>query len=135
MAAFSSMVQHQNSNQPNSRTPSTQPPDMSHLYHYLQNENNCRNSNPLAFQHQILAATAQQIQPGFMFPSRLPFNLNPPFPNFSPGFNLEEEEDGIEDNIQVELENKHLWDMFSNCVNEMIITKSGRLIFFSFLIS
>lgn len=128
MAAFSSMVQHQNSNQ---QTPSgtTAQPDMNHLYNYLQVENNCRNnSNPLGFPQQILAA-AQQT--GFLppFPPRLPFNFpGPPFPINFPGiFNFDnEEDDGLDDNIKVELEDKYLWDKFSDCVNEMIITKSGR---------
>lgn len=41
-------------------------------------------------------------------------------------FPIVREDDGVIDNPQVELEDKHLWDTFSSCVNEMIITKSGR---------
>lgn len=39
------------------------------------------------------------------------------------------EDDGIIDNPQVDLEDKHLWNTFNSCINEMIITKSGRQIF------
>ncbi|KAI1721204.1 t-box domain-containing protein [Ditylenchus destructor] len=62
---------------------------------------------------------------GFPFPpgafghpqhNRAPFMNGPPH-------------DGIVDNPQVELEDKELWDMFSEFMNEMIITKSGRRIF------
>lgn len=147
MAAFTSMVQHPDPQQhnPHATTSSSgnsragSQPDMTHLFHYLQQQtaavasaNNVKNfnssqnsSSSLAFQHQILAAASQQIQPGFLSPfqaPRLPFNFSLGF-NVPP-FNLED--DGVIDNPQVELEDKHLWDMFSNCVNEMIITKSGR---------
>uniref|UniRef100_A0A915EW82 T-box domain-containing protein n=1 Tax=Ditylenchus dipsaci TaxID=166011 RepID=A0A915EW82_9BILA len=54
------------------------------------------------------------------------FNF-PPFP--AP---LRLEDDGVVDDPQVELEDKDLWDMFSEYVNEMIITKSGRRIFPAF---
>uniref|UniRef100_A0AC34F0P1 T-box domain-containing protein n=1 Tax=Panagrolaimus sp. ES5 TaxID=591445 RepID=A0AC34F0P1_9BILA len=36
------------------------------------------------------------------------------------------EDDGVVDKPEAELDEKHLWDQFSECVNEMIITKSGR---------
>lgn len=39
---------------------------------------------------------------------------------------LQIEDDGVVDKPEAELDEKHLWDSFSECVNEMIITKSGR---------
>lgn len=62
---------------------------------------------------------------GFM--PRLPFDFPPPggFGGLPP-FQFPIEDDGVVDNPMVELEDKHLWDQFSDCVNEMIITKSGR---------
>ncbi|KAI1697728.1 t-box domain-containing protein [Ditylenchus destructor] len=57
--------------------------------------------------------------PGDGFPGGLA-----PFP-----MGMRVEDDGIVDNPQVELEDKELWDVFSECMNEMIITTSGRRIF------
>uniref|UniRef100_A0A7E4UWP8 T-box domain-containing protein n=1 Tax=Panagrellus redivivus TaxID=6233 RepID=A0A7E4UWP8_PANRE len=42
------------------------------------------------------------------------------------------EDDGVNDKPVAELDEKHLWDRFSECVNEMIITKSGRRMFPAF---
>jgi hypothetical protein len=42
------------------------------------------------------------------------------------------EDDGVVDKPEAELDEKHLWDQFSECVNEMIITKSGRRMFPAF---
>uniref|UniRef100_A0AC34RF74 T-box domain-containing protein n=1 Tax=Panagrolaimus sp. JU765 TaxID=591449 RepID=A0AC34RF74_9BILA len=45
---------------------------------------------------------------------------------------LQIEDDGVIDKPEAELDEKHLWDQFSECVNEMIITKSGRRMFPAF---
>uniref|UniRef100_A0AC35TH12 T-box domain-containing protein n=1 Tax=Rhabditophanes sp. KR3021 TaxID=114890 RepID=A0AC35TH12_9BILA len=42
------------------------------------------------------------------------------------------EDDGIQDDPKVELDEKSLWDSFSNVGTEMVITKSGRRIFPAF---
>lgn len=44
-------------------------------------------------------------------------------------FPILREDDGIIDHPQVDLEDKNLWNTFSSCINEMIITKSGRQFF------
>lgn len=36
------------------------------------------------------------------------------------------EDDGVQDDPKVELDDKDLWDQFSSCGTEMVITKSGR---------
>lgn len=55
---------------------------------------------------------------------RFPFDLTPS--PLGPKMPFIIEDDGIKDDPQVELEDKELWDQFNDCVNEMIITKSGR---------
>ncbi|KAI6214572.1 hypothetical protein M3Y94_00284300 [Aphelenchoides besseyi] len=60
---------------------------------------------------------------------RFPFEYNPSAALGGLKMPFTYEEDGVQDNPQVELEDKHLWDQFSDCMNEMIITKSGRRMF------
>ncbi|KAK6742317.1 hypothetical protein RB195_009903 [Necator americanus] len=42
------------------------------------------------------------------------------------------DDDGIQDDPQVELDDKELWNSFNSCGTEMVITKSGRRIFPAF---
>lgn len=55
---------------------------------------------------------------------RFPFDFNAGM--MGPKMPFIVEDDGVKDNPQIELEDKELWDQFSECINEMIITKSGR---------
>ncbi|KAI1708060.1 t-box domain-containing protein [Ditylenchus destructor] len=72
----------------------------------------------------IMNGPPRHLQPPFQpFPGGFPGGLAP----FPMGMRLED--DGIVDNPQVELEDKEVWDTFSELMNEMIITKSGRRIF------
>ncbi|KAJ1371160.1 hypothetical protein KIN20_033048 [Parelaphostrongylus tenuis] len=43
-----------------------------------------------------------------------------------------EDDDGVQDDPQVELDDKELWNSFNSCGTEMVITKSGRRIFPAF---
>ncbi|CEF66083.1 Bifid [Strongyloides ratti] len=45
------------------------------------------------------------------------------------------EDDGVQDDPKVELDDKDLWDQFSSCGTEMVITKSGRRIFPAFKVN
>lgn len=80
------------------------------LLPYLQNSGL---SFPMLQQQHLAAVMASGSQGG----GGAPFGMSP---RWSP------EDDGIKDDPQLELEDKHLWDQFSDCTNEMIITKSGR---------
>ncbi|EYC42269.1 hypothetical protein Y032_0537g3113 [Ancylostoma ceylanicum] len=42
------------------------------------------------------------------------------------------DDDGVQDDPQVELDDKELWNSFNSCGTEMVITKSGRRIFPAF---
>jgi hypothetical protein len=60
-------------------------------------------------------------------PPRFPFEFNAAAAGMlGPKMPFIVEDDGVKDNPQIELEDKELWDQFSECINEMIITKSGR---------
>lgn len=50
--------------------------------------------------------------------------IPPPGPIGSPP-----EDDGVVDDPKVELDDRELWQKFSQCGTEMVITKSGRLVF------
>ncbi|KJH50770.1 T-box [Dictyocaulus viviparus] len=45
---------------------------------------------------------------------------------------VRDDDDGIQDDPQVELDDKELWNSFNSCGTEMVITKSGRRIFPAF---
>ncbi|KAI6233651.1 hypothetical protein M3Y99_00879100 [Aphelenchoides fujianensis] len=60
---------------------------------------------------------------------RFPFEYNPAAALRHLNMPFTYEQDGVKDNPEVELEDKELWDRFSDCMNEMIITKSGRRMF------
>ncbi|CAD5219935.1 unnamed protein product [Bursaphelenchus xylophilus] len=90
-------------------------PDFQMLFPFLQNQ--------LPFPmlpHQLMANN----------PMAMPFMRggNPAGPPFG-GLQWSNEDDGVKDDPSIELEDKDLWDRFSDCTNEMIITKSGRRMF------
>lgn len=60
---------------------------------------------------------------GFM--PRLPMDLGAGF-GLHPSMQFPIEDDGVVDDPKAEIDDKHLWDRFSEWINEMIITKSGR---------
>lgn len=61
---------------------------------------------------------------------RLPLDLGGTAFGLHPAMQFPIEDDGVVDDPKAEIDDKHLWDRFSECINEMIITKSGRLVLF-----
>ena len=65
----------------------------------------------------------------------------PLFPRLPTGVDLADlrppprpEDDGVVDDPKVELDDRELWARFNECGTEMVITKSGRLVFLAHLI-
>lgn len=95
---------------------------------------------PMSFGN-FLTRPELAMLPHYLPNPHLPYHLLPGPASFMPRFPLELggggfglhpsmqfpiEDDGIVDDPKAELDDRHLWDSFSEWINEMIITKSGR---------
>lgn len=80
------------------------------------------------------------LTPSAAYPYQYPNLMYPHFKGYHGGYLPHppevpvEEDDGVKDDPEVSLESKDLWTRFHELGTEMVITKSGRLVFVLFFI-